>query len=492
MLPRSTHRYNHLPGDIVYTRSVDPTDCIPMMLRPGMLELVSMWTIYDRRCAPHRRVPVSEWQTHCEELDADTIERRYEEDLASLQLTSPQSAVVVPGSTVEIVNLEKLEELIARERPNGLSSQQSQAWDNDMRRLNAMLAAGDRNEDGSLSYLTTYRRNRTVGRDVAVNSLCSLQGCPKKYRGPLAAEYFHDLDMENCHYLIMLQVAEAHGVSLSCVRYYVDSRDECLQRVQAFYGVTRKAAKDLFLSVLNGGAPWAWMHKFSVDRSLRDRLTRGDLEHPGIIQQLQAEYATIRSVMFDRYRDNVDALIGEIGREEPQKPRRWVHDGLRRELPAESQEAFEARVKRSAFSNLLQNEERLCLDAMITKLNELGYDVGCKIYDGCLVRRKQQCKLPQRVITACEEHIEAETGLKMRLWEKCLLCGHKSFTAPTVVRTFRCGFGRSACCAERSWWLVRVPMRRSRAWTVARPSRGVCVTANETCVFRCVDPSCPL
>ena len=117
------------------------------------------------------------------------------------------------------------------------------------------------------------------------------------------------------------------------------------------------------------------MLKFSVDPSLRNRLTRGDLEHPGIIQQLQAEYATIRSVMFDRYRDNVDALIDEIGRDEPQKPRRWVHDGLRRELPAESQEAFEARVKRSAFSNLLQNEERLCLDAMIAKLNELGYDV---------------------------------------------------------------------------------------------------------------------
>ena len=48
--------------------------------------------------------------------------------------------------------------------------------------------------------------------------------------------------------------------------------------------------------------------------------------------------------MFDRYHDNVDALVGEIGHDEPQKPRRWVHDGLRRELPAESQEAFEARV----------------------------------------------------------------------------------------------------------------------------------------------------
>ena len=89
------------------------------------------------------------------------------------------------------------------------------------------------------------------------------------------------------------------------------------------------------------------------------------------------------------------------------------HQDLRRELPTESQEAFEARVKRSAFSNLLQNEERLCLGAMTGY--ELGYDVGCKIYDGCLVRRKQQCKLPQRVITACEEHIEAVSGAFDRL-----------------------------------------------------------------------------
>ena len=67
----------------------------------------------------------------------------------------------------------------------------------------------------------------------------------------------------------------------------------------------------------------------------------------------------------------------------------------------------------------------MSMSTSTSKLNELGYYVGCKIYDGCLVRRKQHSKLPQRVITACEEHIEAETGLKMRLWEKCLLCGEK-------------------------------------------------------------------
>ena len=398
-------------------------------LSPETLRLVDACTIYDRRCAPHRRIPVIEWNRHCEALDSDTAERCYEEQVqASLSLVEQGSRqhTVVPGSTLEVVSLEKLNELLAREKPAALNAEQSRAWDADMNRLNEMLATGDEGEDGTLSYTTTYRRNHTVGRDVAVNSLRSLQGCPKKYRGELAAEYFHDLDMENCHYMLMVQIADAHDVDLKCVRYYVDNRDDCLQTVRQFYGVTRKAAKDLFLSVLNGGAPGAWMRKFDVDSSLRRRLFEGYIEHLGIVKQLQGEYETIRSVMFGRYSDNVGALIDEIKRDEPRKPQRWVHENMqRRELPAESEEAFEARVKRSAFSNLLQNEERLCLDAMVEKLAEMGYDVGCKIYDGSLVRRKQCSKLPKRVIAECEGHIKAETGFRVRLWEKCLMCGEK-------------------------------------------------------------------
>jgi hypothetical protein len=402
---------------------------VSFSLSPDTMRLVDACTIYDRRCAPHRRIPVIEWEAHCEALDSDTAERCYEEEMqTSLSLIEQGSRqhTTVPGSTLEVVSQEILEELIAREKPAALNSEQSRTWDADMNRLNEMHATGDKGENGTLSFTTTYRRNHTVGRDVAVNSLRSLQGCPKKYRGQLAAEYFHDLDMENCHYMLMVQIADAHGVDLKCVRYYVDNRDECLQRVRRFYGVTRKAAKDLFLSVLNGGAPAAWMRKFEVDDSLRHRLSEGYIEHLGIVKQLQGEYETIRSVMFDRYSDHVGALIDEIKRDEPRKPQRWVYENTRRrELPAESEEAFEARIKRSAFSNLLQNEERLCLDAMVEKLARMQYDVGCKIYDGCLVRRKQCRKLPKRVIASCEGHIETVTGFRVRLWEKCLMCGEK-------------------------------------------------------------------
>ena len=392
--------------------------------------LVKAWTIYDGRCSPHRRVPVDSWHAHCEQHDHDTIERLYTEaaDVAARLVVAGGRCLhpVGGGGTLEVVNLEALSVLCARDRPPGMQETAAKVWDAEMSRVHEMFATGDRHADGTLTFTTTYRRNHTVGRDVAVNSLRSLQGCPKRIRGLLTAEYSHDLDMENCHYLLMVQIADQHDVDLKCVRHYVDNRAVCLQEVRDFYGVTRKAAKDLFLSVLNGGAPWAWMRKFDVDDGLRERLQRGHTEHLDSVTKLQAEYEEIRGVIFRRYRDNVDSLIAEIKSDDPIRLSRWTGHGTYREkLPAETEEGFEKRAKRSAFSNLLQNEERLCLNAMVDKLTELGYEVGCKIYDGCLIRRKKHMKLPADVIVACEAAIKAKTGLKMPLWEKCLLCGEK-------------------------------------------------------------------
>ena len=54
---------------------------------------------------------------------------------------------------------------------------------------------------------------------------------------------------------------------------------------------------------------------------------------------------------------------------------------------------------------------------------------------------------------------------------------------------FKMRLCRTACCVEKSWRLARVPVLKSRAWTVERPSPGVCVTVNEMCVIPCVDPA---
>ena len=66
-----------------------------------------------------------------------------------------------------------------------------------MQRLQHMLDTGTEHDDGSLSYRVTYHKKYVVGREVVDDAKLSLQLCPKKYRGPLAAEYFHDLDIQS-------------------------------------------------------------------------------------------------------------------------------------------------------------------------------------------------------------------------------------------------------------------------------------------------------
>jgi hypothetical protein len=285
-----------------------------------------------------------------------------------------------------------------------------------------MLRIGSLTEDGALLFTTRYHKKYGLGRRVGAHP--SLQSCPKKYRGPLAARYVHDLDIENAHYAMMMQIAQRHDSSLPCVEFYVGNRDDCLQRARDFYGCSREAAKQLYLSLLNGGDTPAWMYKFNISRRLRDDLRNGRVQHLGIVQQLREEYATIQRVMFDAYSGQVQLLMDRIKQADPQKPRRYCSH-TRRMLEAEDDAAFDLRVRRSAFSTLLQHEEDRVLMEIVKHLQHSDYTVRTLIYDGCLVGRKGDGPLPDELIASCEGAVNEQTGYQLKLWEKCLHCGQK-------------------------------------------------------------------
>ena len=88
---------------------------------------------------------------------------------------------------------------------------------------------------------------------------------------------------------------------------------------------------------------------------------------------------------------------------------------------------------------------------MIKELNEQGYEVGCKIYDGCLVQRKEAIKLPRAVIASCVRRIEVDCGFTMPLWEKCLRCGEKLGDCTcrgALEPCIDCGETFAACACE--------------------------------------------
>jgi hypothetical protein len=389
------------------------------------LPFLENWSLYDSRVLPSRFVKVGDWARHEEELDLQTIEDIYDRDTELLAdiTQGPQTQLGTYEELVDDCTLRKLynaDEPPFRDDADGRS--QRKKWNRDQKRLNAMYHDGVYREDGAMVLRLTCYKKYGVGRRIM--EFPSLQACPKIHRGPLANRYCHDLDIENAHYSMMRQIAEAHGAKLACVEHYCNHTQECRQLVQDFYGCTKKAAKQLFLSLLNGGDVPKWMYDFKINRRLQEDLREGRVGHPGIVQQLRTEYATIQRIMFTKYEGQVNLLMDQIKQANPQKPYRF-DSSTRRMLPAEDDHQFEMRVRRSAFSTLLQEEEDKALQAIEGKVRELDRVVRCPIFDGCLIERKGEEPLSGDFIRACEGAIHDMTGYNLKLWEKCLICGEK-------------------------------------------------------------------
>jgi hypothetical protein len=367
-------------------------------------------------------VPLSQWDQHEDELDLVTAEYRYQQDISLIPSADEVARTESMGVYEEKVHHDTLTELLQRDPPLFATEELQKTWITDMQRLQEMERIGTQTEDGALVFTTRYHKKYGLGRRVGAHP--TLQSCPKKYRGPLASRYVHDLDIENAHYAMMMQIAQRHDSELPCVKYYVSDRDECLKRAREFYGCSREAAKQLYLSLLNGGDTPKWMFDFKISKRLRDDLRDGRVQHLGIVQQLRQEYATIQRVMFEAYPGEVQLLMDRIKRDVPQKPRRFCSHS-KRMLDAEDDGAFDLRVRRSTFSTLLQNEEDRVLMSIVKHMQASDYTVRTLIYDGCLIGRKSDEPLSDELIVSCERAVQQDTSYQLKLWEKCLHCGQK-------------------------------------------------------------------
>jgi hypothetical protein len=277
-----------------------------------------------------------------------------------------------------------------------------------MRAATAIKAAAQPHPEipGVLVLRSAYVRKHGFGRRVADHP--SLQGAPKRVRGPVAARFYHDIDVENCHYVLMLQIADQHGADLPSVRRYVQDRDAMIATVRTHYRCGRDSAKTLFLAVLNGGTADRWLTDASIDDEICRRIKdpEDDTSHVDIVEALMDDYKAIQGIMFEKYGDNLQSMLETYQRARPDKNATGV--------------------RRSVFSLCLQTEEDRVLGAMDAYLADAGHRVDVLVYDGLMVRRKgdaMDARFPASVLAACEDAVHARTGYRVQLAEKCLHCG---------------------------------------------------------------------
>ena len=71
----------------------------------------------------------------------------------------------------------------------------------------------------------------------------------KEIRNSIIAKNIKDIDMVNCHPVILLNLCQKNKVKCNILKNYVENRDLILDS----FGDNRKTVKELFLTVLNGG-----------------------------------------------------------------------------------------------------------------------------------------------------------------------------------------------------------------------------------------------
>ena len=383
-------------------------------------DIMDRWLAQDQS----QFIPVSQWPAHLAIVDYDLAENMF-----SAEYERPPDNTPVVGERVERVVKSALVSFEQEAKQNyedlkdkhDLIDKLIEDAKNEWYYLKRMLKRGRDDPDSNdvLLLRTDYIIKYGIGRQVG--TWPSLQSCCRKFRGALAKAFYHDIDVANCHFVLMLQVAKDHGVVLPTVAHYANPahREEVLKEVMEFYECGRDSAKQLLLSILNGGGPQAWMHKAKIRQSIRNNINNGTLEHLEIVRSLQGEYQKIRDVMFAKYASQLDELINQI--KQDRKFKEFERDDVKELIPMTDED-----YKRKAFSTCLQNEENIVLTAMDEYFQKEGYNVDVLVYDGMMVRRRHGSHpVPPEMLRACEDYVCEKTRYPIRLEEKCLGCGSK-------------------------------------------------------------------
>jgi len=204
----------------------------------------------------------------------------------------------------------------------------------------------------------------------------SFETLEKECRGTICKEYYHDVDIVNCHPVLLLQFAKSKFTTdLPEVDKYVINREAYLKNVMTENSITRDEAKQAIISVLYGGS--CNQKSYLYDLSLEVR---------GFSKKVFAS---------EQYADLAKVCKGEDN------------------------------IYGSFLSFVLQTEERHCMLAMKDYLEGQRWSVDVLCYDGVMVR-KQDGKVPD--LASCELAVLEKTGYKISLVTK----EFSSFEMPSV------------------------------------------------------------
>ena len=229
-----------------------------------------------------------------------------------------------------------------------------------------------------------YKLSRSLAGKLGFGRLYGSKGSfetlEKECRGTICKEYYHDVDIVNCHPVLLLQFVAHKGLPFKMeeTERYVFGREAYLAEVMKENGITRDEAKQAIISVMYGSLVNKNSYLFNLSTEIR--------KLSGFLLA-SAEYKDLANAV-----KNEKNMYG------------------------------------SFLSYILQTEERKCMLALKAHFERQRWSVDALCYDGVMLRKREGAACDDALLRGAEEFILAEAGYKVSLVTK----EFSSFDLPAI------------------------------------------------------------
>jgi hypothetical protein len=202
----------------------------------------------------------------------------------------------------ETINNEALELLI---NSNLLNTVGWQEYENEKEQLKAYkkIVKGGKAQ-------ITYNRTKgyKYGRVYAKKNL-GLVGLRREVRHTLANGLYVDVDIVNCHPVLLSQICEKNDIKCDKLCYYINNRTEILESIMKTYSINKDTAKNLFIRLLYFGSyeNWAKDNKIDLDATAFINEFHNELKFIGEI--IVANNPKLKKDLEEREKQNLKGSI---------------------------------------------------------------------------------------------------------------------------------------------------------------------------------------
>lgn len=193
----------------------------------------------------------------------------------------------------------------------------------------------------------------------------------REIRQTLAKNYYIDIDMENAHPTILLQICQQNNINCSYLKEYVKNREEYLKESMNYYKTDRETVKKLFLRLIYLGGFDNWTNDNNIETKTQTDFITG----------LKEELKKIGAIFNNEYKDLHDLI------EKSKKSKNASNYNIASSVLSYVLQEWECQILETMYiymtkKNYIKNRECiLCADGIMIDKNTYKDELLNELYD---------------------------------------------------------------------------------------------------------------